>query len=151
MNYCWLFTASPTFGGLAPVNVAVADPSSTSVTTAVPTLSVIVLSTFPVEGSFTVRTARLTSSWSPTLTPLAAAWPAQALSAPPPGEPAPLAAAVNALVRDQSLAAAMGRAGRDRAIAEFDWAGIAAQTVGLYEELTGIADPHPRQVKIHRD
>jgi alpha-maltose-1-phosphate synthase len=69
----------------------------------------------------------------------------------PPGEPAPLAAAVNALVRDQSLAAAMGRAGRDRAIAEFDWAGIAAQTVGLYEELTGIADPHPRQVKIHRD
>jgi alpha-maltose-1-phosphate synthase len=69
----------------------------------------------------------------------------------PPGEPAPLADAVNALVRDQALAAVMGRAGRERAIAEFDWAGIAAQTAGLYEELTRPAGPHPEQVKIHRD
>ena len=69
----------------------------------------------------------------------------------PPGEPAPLADAVNALVRDQALAAVMGRAGRERAIGEFDWAGIAAQTAGLYAELTRPAGPHPEQVKIHRD
>jgi alpha-maltose-1-phosphate synthase len=61
----------------------------------------------------------------------------------PPGEPAPLADAVNALVRDQALAAVMGRAGRERAIAEFDWAGIAAQTAGLYAELMRPAGPHP--------
>jgi len=54
----------------------------------------------------------------------------------PPGDPAPLADAVNVLVRDQALAAAMGQRGRERAIAEFDWASIAAQTVSLYEELT---------------
>ena len=69
----------------------------------------------------------------------------------PPGEPAPLADAVNALVRDQALAAVMGRAGRARAIAEFDWAGIAAQTAALYQELTRPAGPHPEQVKIHLD
>ena len=57
----------------------------------------------------------------------------------PPGDPAALADAVNTLVRDQSMAAAMGRRGRERAIAEFDWAGIAAQTVALYQELTGTA------------
>jgi alpha-maltose-1-phosphate synthase len=55
----------------------------------------------------------------------------------PPGDPAALADAVNVLVRDQALAAAMGRRGRERAVAEFDWAGIAAQTLGLYEELIG--------------
>ncbi len=55
----------------------------------------------------------------------------------PPGDPAALADAINALVRDQALAAAMGRRGRERAVAEFDWAGIAAQTLGLYQELTG--------------
>ena len=59
----------------------------------------------------------------------------------PPGDPAPLADAVNALVRDQPLAAAMGRAGRERAIAEFDWASIAAQTAELYGELAGAAAP----------
>ena len=69
----------------------------------------------------------------------------------PPGEPALLADAVNALVRDQALAAVMGRAGRERAIAEFDWAGIAAQTARLYQELTQPAGPHPEQVKIYRD
>jgi starch synthase len=61
----------------------------------------------------------------------------------PPGEPALLADALNALVRDQALAAVMGRAGRERAIAEFDWAGIAAQTAALYAELTRPAGPHP--------
>ena len=61
----------------------------------------------------------------------------------PPGDPAALADAVNTLVRDQSMAAAMGRRGRERAIAEFDWAGIAAQTVALYQELTGTAASPP--------
>ena len=37
----------------------------------------------------------------------------------------------------------MGRAGRERAVAEFDWAGIAAQTAGLYAELMRPAGPHP--------
>ncbi len=55
----------------------------------------------------------------------------------PPGDPAALADAVNTLVSDHSMAASMGRRGRERAIAEFDWAGIAAQTVALYQELTG--------------
>jgi starch synthase len=54
----------------------------------------------------------------------------------PPGDPAALAGAINELVRDQSMADAMGRRGRERAIAEFDWAGIARQTARLYAELT---------------
>ena len=53
----------------------------------------------------------------------------------PPDDPAALAAALNTLVRDQDLAAAMGARGRDRAIAEFGWAAIAAQTAKLYAEL----------------
>jgi starch synthase len=53
----------------------------------------------------------------------------------PPGEPEPLAEALNALVRDPDRAAAMGRAGRKRAVAEFGWAAIAAQTAALYTEL----------------
>jgi alpha-maltose-1-phosphate synthase len=53
----------------------------------------------------------------------------------PPGEPEPLAAALNALIRDPDRAAAMGQAGRKRAVAEFGWAAIAAQTAALYAEL----------------
>ncbi len=53
----------------------------------------------------------------------------------PPGEPGPLAEALNALIRDPSRAAAMGQAGRKRAVAEFGWSAIAAQTVALYAEL----------------
>jgi alpha-maltose-1-phosphate synthase len=53
----------------------------------------------------------------------------------PPGEPEPLAAALNALISDPGRAEAMGRAGRKRAVAEFGWAAIAAQTVDLYTEL----------------
>jgi len=53
----------------------------------------------------------------------------------PPGEPEPLAEALNALISDPDRAAAMGRAGRQRAVAEFGWAGIAAQTAALYAEL----------------
>jgi starch synthase len=61
----------------------------------------------------------------------------------PPGDPVALADAVNALVRDQALAAAMGRRGRERTVAEFDWTAIAAQTAGLYAELTGAGAPRP--------
>jgi starch synthase len=53
----------------------------------------------------------------------------------PPGEPEPLAEALNALIRDPDRAAAMGRAGRKRAVTEFGWAAIAAQTAALYAEL----------------
>jgi starch synthase len=43
--------------------------------------------------------------------------------------------ALNALVDDPDRAAAMGRAGRERAVVEFGWRAVAAQTVALYEEL----------------
>ena len=59
----------------------------------------------------------------------------------PPGDPAALAAALNALVADPRWAAEMGRLGRARAEAEFGWSGIAAQTVALYAELTGASRP----------
>ncbi len=55
----------------------------------------------------------------------------------PPGEPEPLAEALNTLITDPDRAAAMGQAGRDRAVAEFGWAAIAAQTAALYAELAG--------------
>jgi alpha-maltose-1-phosphate synthase len=53
----------------------------------------------------------------------------------PPGEPEALAVALNALLRDPDRAEAMGRAGRKRAVAEFGWPAIAAQTADLYAEL----------------
>jgi alpha-maltose-1-phosphate synthase len=53
----------------------------------------------------------------------------------PPDEPEPLAEALNALIRDPERAAAMGQAGRKRAVTEFGWAAIAAQTAALYAEL----------------
>ncbi|MFY9927482.1 MAG: glycogen synthase [Streptosporangiaceae bacterium] len=53
----------------------------------------------------------------------------------PPGEPEPLAVALNELLQDPARAQAMGQAGRKRAIAEFGWAAIAAQTAELYAEL----------------
>ncbi|HVE64534.1 MAG TPA: glycogen synthase [Mycobacteriales bacterium] len=56
-----------------------------------------------------------------------------------PAEPATYAAAlaqrVNALVDDPALARAMGEAGRARAIAEFSWPSIAAQTLEVYRAL----------------
>jgi starch synthase len=60
----------------------------------------------------------------------------------PPDDPAALAAALNTLAGDQDLAAAMGARGRTRAITEFGWAAIAAQTTALYRELTALA-PRP--------
>jgi starch synthase len=53
----------------------------------------------------------------------------------PAGDPAALAAALNALVPDPGRAAAMGRAGRGRAVAEFSWAQIAGLTAQLYATL----------------
>jgi starch synthase len=53
----------------------------------------------------------------------------------PPGDPAPLASALNSLLLDPARAAAMGLRGRDRAIAHFGWSAIAAQTAALYSEL----------------
>ena len=53
----------------------------------------------------------------------------------PPEDPYALAAALNELARDPDRAEAMGRAGRERAISEFDWTAIAAQTAALYAEI----------------
>jgi starch synthase len=53
----------------------------------------------------------------------------------PAGEPEPLAAALNILLSDPDRARAMGQAGRKRAVAEFGWPAIAAQTADLYAEL----------------
>jgi alpha-maltose-1-phosphate synthase len=55
----------------------------------------------------------------------------------PPDDPASLADALNMLVRDPQRAAVMGQAGRERAVAEFSWDAVAAQTAALYAELTG--------------
>ena len=47
-----------------------------------------------------------------------------------------LAAAVNAVAGDDDTAAQMGKAGRERALAEFSWARIAQETVDIYTELS---------------
>ena len=54
----------------------------------------------------------------------------------PVDDPAELAAALNSLLADPDRAAAMGAAGRKRALAEFSWDAIAAQTAALYTDLT---------------
>ena len=46
-----------------------------------------------------------------------------------------LAEAVNRVAGDPARAAAMGTAGRSRAVAEFDWAAVAARTADLYRSL----------------
>ena len=56
----------------------------------------------------------------------------------PPDDPAALAGALNALLRDRARADAMGRAGRRRAVDEFSWDAVAAQTAALYAEVTGL-------------
>ncbi|HEX4062025.1 MAG TPA: glycogen synthase [Streptosporangiaceae bacterium] len=53
----------------------------------------------------------------------------------PSDDPPALAAALNELLADPTRAAQMGEAGRKRAVAEFGWPQIAAQTVALYREL----------------
>jgi starch synthase len=52
-----------------------------------------------------------------------------------PDNPYSLAKALNELVGDRTRAEVMGRAGRERAIAHFDWTTIAAQTAALYAEV----------------
>jgi starch synthase len=59
----------------------------------------------------------------------------------PPGDPASLADALNMLLRDPGRASAMGEAGRARAVAEFSWDAVAAQTAALYSELTDDVTP----------
>jgi starch synthase len=53
----------------------------------------------------------------------------------PPGDPASLADALNMLLRDPGRASAMGDAGRARAVGEFSWDAVAAQTAALYAGL----------------
>ena len=53
----------------------------------------------------------------------------------PPDDPAALADGLNTLLRDPDRATWMGQRGRKRAIAEFGWPAIAAQTATLYAEL----------------
>jgi starch synthase len=48
-----------------------------------------------------------------------------------------LANAVNELLADPERVAAMGRAGRERAITEFSWSTVAERTVQLYRQLLG--------------
>ena len=55
----------------------------------------------------------------------------------PPDDPGALAGALNALIGDPVRADALGRAGRERAVAEFGWQAVAAQTAALYAELAG--------------
>jgi starch synthase len=47
-----------------------------------------------------------------------------------------LAASVSRLLADPARANAMGAAGRERAVREFSWAGVAAQTVEVYRSVT---------------
>ncbi|HXZ71740.1 MAG TPA: glycosyltransferase, partial [Streptosporangiaceae bacterium] len=53
----------------------------------------------------------------------------------PPDDPEALAGALNSLLADPRRAGEMGERGRERAIADFSWRAIAAQTAALYSEL----------------
>jgi starch synthase len=55
----------------------------------------------------------------------------------PPDDPDALAGALNSLLDDPRRACQMGERGRERAIADFSWPAIAAQTAALYSELAG--------------
>ena len=63
--------------------------------------------------------------------------PADPYGAPrrPRGVRAAIADAVNALLRDPSRRALMGKAGRERAVEHFSWAAIAERTRQLYASL----------------
>ncbi len=61
----------------------------------------------------------------------------------PPEDPAALAEAVNTLLGDPVRADAMGRRGRDRAVAEFGWQAVAEKTARLYESLLSPARFRP--------
>jgi alpha-maltose-1-phosphate synthase len=57
----------------------------------------------------------------------------------PPDDDAALAQAINALIDDPARAAELGARGRARAVAEFSWDSIAAQTADLYASLARAA------------
>jgi alpha-maltose-1-phosphate synthase len=61
----------------------------------------------------------------------------------PPADAPALARAINTLATDGRRAAEMGRLGRKRAVADFGWDSIAAQTAGLYAELAATSPPAP--------
>jgi alpha-maltose-1-phosphate synthase len=61
----------------------------------------------------------------------------------PPDDDAALATALNSLIADPARAAEFGARGRARAVAEFSWDSIAAQTAALYASLAAGA-PRPR-------
>ena len=48
-----------------------------------------------------------------------------------------LAAAINALVADPARSTAMGEAGRQRAVEQFSWSGVADRTLAVYEAVVG--------------
>jgi alpha-maltose-1-phosphate synthase len=56
---------------------------------------------------------------------------------------ADIAERVNRLLADPGLAERMGRAGRRRAVEQFSWTAIAAETAALYTELVPAAEPPP--------
>jgi starch synthase len=62
----------------------------------------------------------------------------------PPDDEVALADAINALMADPALAAELGARGRARAVAEFSWDSIAAQTAALYASLVTPAGQTPR-------
>jgi glycosyltransferase involved in cell wall biosynthesis len=51
----------------------------------------------------------------------------------PPGDPGALAAVLRQLLADPGLRARMGRAGRGRAVARYQWSDVAAATLAAYE------------------
>jgi alpha-maltose-1-phosphate synthase len=61
----------------------------------------------------------------------------------PPDDEVALAAAINALVGDPARATELGARGRDRAVAEFSWETIAAQTAALYTDLLASRTAEP--------
>ena len=60
----------------------------------------------------------------------------------PPDDPSALAVALNSVIGDRARARAMGSAGRERAVAEFSWAAVAAQTADLYAKVLGSRTGH---------
>jgi starch synthase len=56
---------------------------------------------------------------------------------------ADIAERVNRLLADPGLAERMGKAGRRRAVEQFSWAAIAAETAALYAELLPPAEQPP--------
>jgi starch synthase len=69
------------------------------------------------------------------LVPFEVAGDAYGSPADPDGYARDLAAAINDLVEDPERAAAWGRRGRQRAVAEFSWSSVAERTVQLYQSV----------------